>query len=96
MLRGVYEGKFTQEELYAVLPLDAEEIFDGSNDPAPDTAGANIILVANSEPKSANDDDLRESLVKFKLLAGIPDEPFQLDIGDEVKKIVDRLLDGKE
>jgi hypothetical protein len=27
--------------------------------------------------------------------AGIPNEPFQLDIGDEVKKLVDRALAGK-
>jgi hypothetical protein len=27
--------------------------------------------------------------------ARIPDEPFQLDIGDEVKKLVDKLLDSK-
>lgn len=98
-LRGVYEGKVTHEELYAVLPLDADDRFEAAKNSASENAGEDITLVSNSEPKAATDDDIRESLVKLKLLvdnAEIPDEPFQLDIGDEVKKIVDRLLDGKE
>ncbi len=98
-LRGVYDGKLTEEELYVVLPLDADDRFDTTQNTASENAGENITLVTNSKPQTATDDDIRESLVKLKLLAdnaGIPDEPFHLDIGDEVKKIVDRLLAGKE
>ena len=56
-------------------------------------------MVANQAKSSASDDDIRESLAKLKVMvdnARIPDEPFQLDISDEVKKIVDRLLAGKD
>lgn len=96
VLRGVYEGKFSEEELYAVLPLDADE---NAGDQNGGNAGENIRLVNNNGSKAAGDDEIRESLVKLKLMAdnaGIPNEPFQLDIGDEVKKVVDRLLEGKE
>jgi hypothetical protein len=99
VLRGVYEGKFTEEELYAVLPLDAEDQANPAQDANAENAGDNIRLVNNSDSKTATDDDIRESLVKLKVMAdnaSIPSEPFQLDIGDEVKKLVDRLLAGKE
>lgn len=94
-LRGVYEGKFTEEELYAVLPIEADE---NDDDKTANQGGENIRLVNNQGPKVAGDDEIRESLVKLKLMAdnaGIPNESFQLDIGDEVKRVVDRLLEGK-
>jgi len=98
-LRGVYEGKFSEEDLYAVLPIDAadDEMIDNKVGQA--DRGDNITLVANQAKSSASDDDIRESLAKLKVMvdnARIPDEPFQLDISDEVKKIVDRLLAGKD
>jgi hypothetical protein len=97
-LRGVYEDKFTTEDLYAALPLDADAMPDTGSNQDSKNAGENITLVANSKPKSDADDNIREAIAKLKLLAdnaGIPDEPFRLDIGDEVKKIVDHLLEGK-
>lgn len=95
-LRGVYEGKFSEEDLYAVLPIDADEKDGGQNG---DDVGENIRLVNNNGAQAAGDDEIRESLVKLKVMAdnaGIPNEAFQLDIGDEVRKVVDRLLEGKE
>jgi hypothetical protein len=85
-LRGVYEGKINDEVFYAALPGfdDDQEVRLAANNPALDEAAA--------------EDDLRELLVKLKVMAdnaGIPNEPFQLDIGDEVKKLVDRALEGK-
>jgi len=81
-LRGVYEGKLSDEAFFHLLPGgDFEDIRPASTD----------------TPEN-DDDDLRESLAKLKVMADnarIPDEPFQLDIGDEVKKLVDRALQGK-
>lgn len=84
-LRGVYEGKINDEVFYAALPDDDDQ---------------QVRLAANNpaEQASVEDDNLRELLVKLKVMsdnAKIPDEPFQLDIGDEVKKLVDRALEGK-
>jgi hypothetical protein len=82
-LRGVYEGKISDETFYNVLPgFDDDEIRPASTNANEDTS----------------DDDLREALVKLKVLAdnaGIPNEPFQIDIGDAVKALVDRALEGK-
>jgi hypothetical protein len=80
-LRAVYEGKIADEDFYAALP---------------DDQGEPVRLASTNAPE--NDDDLRLALVKLKVIAdnaGIPNEPFQLDIGDEVKKLVDRALAGK-
>jgi hypothetical protein len=85
-LRGVYEGKINDEVFYKALP--------GYDDDQP-------VRLASTNPADADstsEDDLRELLVKLKVMADnaqIPDEAFQLDIGDEVKKLVDRALEGK-
>jgi hypothetical protein len=81
-LRGVYEGQISDETFYAALPGDGEQ----------------VRLASTNSADSSADDDLRETLVKLKVIADnaqIPDEPFQLDIGDEVKKLVDKALAGK-
>ena len=42
--------------------------------------------------------EIRQMLANLKKLAddaGIPDEGFQVDVGDEVKKVVDKALEGK-
>jgi hypothetical protein len=99
MLRGVYEGKFTPEDLYAVFPDEPGFDQQAANESAPENADAKITLVANAPSGPSDPDDLRETLVKLKVMADnaqIPDEPFQLDIGDEVKKLVDGLLAGKD
>jgi hypothetical protein len=98
-LRGVYEGKLTDEALYDLLPGEENESVDASEQAGAQNIGEQLTLVANSAAQSPSADNLRESLVKLKVLvdnAQIPDEPFQLDIGDEVKKLVDQLLAGKE
>jgi hypothetical protein len=82
-LRAVYEGKISDEDVYAALP---------------DEGGEPVRLASTKEEKNSADDNLRETIVKLKVIADnarIPDEPFQLDIGDEVKKLVDRALAGK-
>jgi hypothetical protein len=81
-LRGIYEGKITEDQFYAVLPEDGEEIRPVST---------------NADENDA-DDQLRETLVKLKVMADnarIPNEPFQLDISDELQKYVDEALVGK-
>jgi hypothetical protein len=103
-LRGVYEDKITSEDLYAVLGMDAEDRLDADRrDAAPNAVsedqGETITLVSDSRAKALTDEEVRHSLARLKRLAdeaGIPDEPFHLDISDEVKKIVDHLLAGKE
>ena len=87
-LRGVYEGKISDETFYDLLPgFDIDEVRLAANNNA-----------ANNAADEPTDDDLRETLVKLKVLAdnaNIPNEPFQLDIGDAVKKLVDQALAGK-
>jgi hypothetical protein len=97
VLRGVYEGKLNEDDVYAAFPDDAD-FGEGANEFNAPAAGEQVRLVADRPNKEQEGDDLREALVKLKVLADnarIPDEPFQLDIGDEVKKLVDELLAGK-
>jgi hypothetical protein len=82
-LRGVYEGKIPEDNFFNALP---------------DDAGDDVRLASNPSAEKMADDDLRLALAKLKLMADnarIPDEAFELDIGDEVKKIVDKALQGK-
>jgi hypothetical protein len=84
-LRGVYEGKINDEVFYAALPGYDEE-------------PVRLASTNANEPETTEEDDVRELVAKLKVMAdnaGIPNEPFQLDIGDEVKKLVDRALEGK-
>jgi hypothetical protein len=81
-IRGVYEGKISDDAFYAALPDDEGD----------------VRLASTNATENSTDDDVRETLAKLKVMvhnAGIPDEPFQFDIGDEVKKVVDRALAGK-
>jgi hypothetical protein len=98
-LRGVYEGKFTEDELYAALPDQVGFGPDFIDETDPEKLREQITLVVDAAAKPITQDDVRESLITLKVMvdnARIPDEPFQLDIGDEVKKIVDDLLAGKD
>ena len=57
-----------------------------------------VRLASNHAADNSGDDDLRLSLAKLKAIAdstGIPDEPFKIKIGTEVKKLVDKALAGK-
>ena len=87
-MRGICEGKISEESFFAVLP----DFGEGNSD---DVA---VTPVANPPPSAAKGDDLREALAKLKVIADnaqVPDEPFQLHIGAEVKKLVDRALEPK-
>ena len=96
-MRGVLEGKISQDTLLAAFPDEQEmqvENAGGNGQLKPE----DINLVGNNSSDEVSDDDLREMLAKLKVTvdnAGIPDEDYQPDIGDEVKKLVDRLLAGK-
>src|SRR5205814_10165777 len=84
VLRGVYEGKISEDDFFAALP-------DDEND--------QVRLAANKPAENSSDDDLRLALARLKVIAdnaGIPDEPFELRLSQEVKKIVDRALEGKK
>jgi len=96
VLRGVYEGKITQDDFFAALPDDAAEL---SSEEVKGKSVQEQIRLASNKAEESFDDDLRLALTKLKVLAdnvGIPDEPYQLDIGDAVKKLVDQALKGKE
>jgi hypothetical protein len=81
VLRGVYEGKISDEAFFNVL--------GELEDP---------VRPASTNAAEANEDEMKLMLVKLKALAdneAIPDEPFQLKISGEVKKLVDQALEGK-
>lgn len=83
VLRGVYEGKISDETFWNALP-------DGEGEP--------VNLASTAANENAQDDELRLTIAKLKVLADnarISDDPFTLDIGDEVKKLVDQALAGK-
>lgn len=97
-MRGVLEGKISKDTLLAAFPDEEPQMnieLAGDNGKL---KPEDINLVGNNSSDEVNDDDLREMLAKLKVTvdnAGIPDEDYQPDIGDEVKKLVDRLLEGK-
>jgi hypothetical protein len=83
VLRGVYEGKISDETFWNAWPNDE---------------GEPVNLASTNANEDANDDELRLTIAKLKVLADnarVSDEPFKLDIGDEVKKLVDQALAGK-
>jgi hypothetical protein len=96
VLRGVYEGKITEDDFFAALPEDGAEL---SSEEAKGKTVQEQIRLASNKAEESFDDDLRLTLTKLKVLADnarIPDEAYQLDIGDAVKKLVDQALAGKE
>jgi hypothetical protein len=108
-MRGVYEKKLDPEQIHDLLPYQFEEdvdlAMDADNEEAPegdDAADARMPDEAETgpsfDPKPITDDDVRKMIADVKKLAddrGIPDEPFAIDIGDEVKKVVDKALPGQ-
>jgi hypothetical protein len=98
VLRGVYEGKIEEDDLYAALPGQKSIDMDIKDEADLGKLREAITLASNEQRGPFADDDLRESLARLKVMADnvrIPDEPFQLDIGDEFKKAVDKALAGK-
>jgi len=84
ILRGIYEGKVSEDDFFNALPDEDED---------------QIRPAANKPAENSYDDDLRLSLARLKVIAdnaGIPDEPFELKLSQEVKKIVDKALEGKK
>ena len=95
-LRGVYEKKITQDQLDGVLPAAA------GTDSATEVKVQNgkPVVISKTTPPATRltDEEVRQLLTDLKQLADdaeIPDEPLQIDIGDEVKKAVDAALQGK-
>jgi hypothetical protein len=98
-LRGMCEGKISHEDFMSVAPAYAEssdtfamdqEFLDAENEEEADRLFANL--------QQKEDDNLRECLFRLKNMAdnaGIPDEPYQIDFSDELRKVVDRALEGK-
>jgi len=98
VLRGVYEGKISEDNLYALLPQEDFAMHIEEDNGNGKLNQEDITLVGNVAGDEVSPDELRLTLAKLKVAADnaqIPDEPFQLDIGDEVKKLVDRALAGK-
>jgi hypothetical protein len=81
VMRGLMEKKISEQAFQQSMPRQAQ--------PQPGKALRNDRLT---------DEEVREMLTKMKKLAddaGIPDEGFNVDVGDEVKKVVDKALEGK-
>ena len=82
-LRGVYEGKIKGDDFWEVLPFEDDE---------------DVRPVSTKPVEKDEDEVVREMLVKLKTMADkarIPDEPFEMNIAAEVKKLVDKALEGK-
>ena len=87
--RGLVEGKITQEQFTGVVPQQP-----GSVDVKIEN-GKKVVTTHSGERSRLSDEEVRKLLADLKKLADdaeIPDEPFTVDIGDEVKKLVDELL----
>jgi len=97
-MRGVLEGKISHETLFAAFPQEEQMMRIAEDNGNGKLKQEDIRLVGNVPGDEVSTDDLREMIAKLKVTvdnAQIPDEDYQPDIGDEVKKLVDRLLDGK-
>jgi hypothetical protein len=98
--RGLCEKKISQQQFQAAVPqpdfedLDADMEAEGDAPPMPPVPPA-----PPPGGSRVTDDEVRQMLDNLKKLAddaGIPDEPFTIDIGDEVKKFVDQALEDKK
>ena len=79
-MRGVMEKKISDQAFQSAMPRQP-----GAGQPPPPN-------------NQITDEEIRQMLANLKKLAddaGIPDEGFQVDVGDEVKKVVDKALEGK-
>jgi hypothetical protein len=98
VIRGMLEGKISEDTLYAALPQEEQMLRVEEDNGNGKLKQEDITEVGFAPGDEVNTDDLREMLTKLKVAADnaqIPDEDYQPDIGDEVKKLVDRLLEGK-
>ena len=79
--RGVYEEQIEQQQLNPTLDYISTEDVEGQR----------------QFNENVSDVDLREMLAACRRLAdnaGVPDEPFQVDIGGELKRAVDESVEG--
>jgi hypothetical protein len=87
--RGLVEQKITQDEFRGVVPQQP-----GQADVKIDN-GKTVVKASRGQRSPLTDEEVRTMLADLKKLADdaeIPDEPFTIDIGDEVKKLVDEVL----
>lgn len=91
-MRGLFEKKINEVDFQESLPRMEEQAAMNQ----PPGGPPRIRPPPRNDPIS--DEEVREMLTDLKKLAddaAIPDEPFQIDVGDEVKKVVDKALEGK-
>jgi hypothetical protein len=98
VIRGLLEGKISEDTLYAALPQEEQMLRVEEDNGNGKLKQEDIREVGFAPGEEVSTDDLREMLAKLKVAANnaqIPDEDYQPDIGEEVKTLVDRLLEGK-
>lgn len=97
-LRGLLEKKITQDQFSAIIPQKNATTTTTTTEYNPDgTPKTTKTETIGNEP--VTDDDVRMMIGKLKQLADdaqIPDEPFTVDIGDEVKKVIDAALEENQ
>ncbi len=89
--RGLCENKITQEQFQQVAPDFEQNEMAGED-------GKGMVKGPPGQAHQLTDEQVQTMLADLKKLAddaGIPDEPFEIDIGDEVKKTVDQALQNK-
>jgi hypothetical protein len=92
--RGLCEQKITPEQFSGVVP---QRQFQSKAEVKIDN-GKTVVKQSRNPGTPLTDEEVRQLLVDLNKLAddaSIPDEPFTIDIGDEVKKLVDEALSGK-
>jgi hypothetical protein len=91
--RGLVEQKITQEQFTGVVPQPPP----GQADVKVEN-GKTVVKTSRGPGTPLTDEEVRQMLADLKKLADdaeIPNEPFTVDIGDEVKKLVDEVLTGQ-
>jgi hypothetical protein len=92
--RGLCEQKITQEQFSKIMP---QQQFQSQAEVKIEN-GKTVVKQNQGSQNRPTDEEVRKMLADLKKLAedaSIPDEPFEIDIGDEVKKVVDEVLAGK-
>ena len=85
VFRGIIEKKLTQQEFQDAMPQSMRDRTDSEK-------GGE----ANAKPTDAEVKEFLANLKKKADEAEIPDEEYKIDISDELKKDIDKVLAGKE
>jgi hypothetical protein len=84
VFRGIVEKKIDHSEFQDAMPDSMRQQVEGGK----------------GQPRTKpTDEEVKEFLANLKKLADdaeIPDEEFKIDVSDELKKDIDKLLEGKE